>query len=361
MKRMITIACAVLLAPALAAAQPKTPEDWYKEGETQYNLGNFDKAVEAFKAGFAAEPNDSKKAAYLYNIAQSYRQAKDCTNAVFFYKRYLALKDSDTTKPLAPAKRQEIEDRIKELDECAKQQEAIRNKPPVDTSRPTDGDPNNTGKQTDANAKNPNPNNKQVAKKPNPNDDDDDEGDVHKKVTPLAPHVISARLLGGGAKINTGDLAVPIQATGALIAGYPIPVAPKARIEPGLGFTFTPVPFEQMGTNASKTAQFIGVVANVGGVYEVAPKISLRGDVGAGLLAFSGVSESPFTNNQPTSGALSMFHFRIGVSADYAVTPNVVLTAAPLTFSYSPAKAGLREDITSITAIDFMVGLGYRM
>jgi len=355
MKRMITIACAVLLAPALAAAQPKTPEDWYKEGETQYNLGNFDKAVEAFKAGFAAEPNDSKKAAYLYNIAQSYRQAKDCTNAVFFYKRYLALKDNDTAKPLAPAKRQEIEDRIKELDECAKQQEAIRNKPPVDTSKP---DPDGS-KQPDANAKDPK--GPQVAKKPNPNDDDDDEGEVHKKVTPLTPHVISARLLGGGAKISTGDLTVPIQATGALIAGFPITVAPKARVEPGIGFTFTPVPFEQMGTNASKSAQFIGLVANIGGVYEVAPKISLRGDAGVGILAFSGVSESPFTNNQPTSGALSMFHFRIGVSADYAVTPNVVLTAAPVTFSYSPAKEGLREDITSITAIDFMLGVGYRM
>ena len=353
MKRIITIACVAVLAPALAAAQPqKTPEDYYKDGETQYNLGNFEKAVEAWKEGFRLEQNDTKKASYLHNIAQAYRQAKDCTNAAFFYKRYLALKDTDTVKPLAPVKRQEIEDRIKELDECARTQEQNRNKPPVDTQRPEDPKP------TDANAKNPN--NKQVAKKDPNNDDDDDEDKVTKKAT-LAPHVISARLLGGGAKINTGDLTVPIQATGALIAGYPIAVNPLLRVEPGLGFTFTPVPFEQMGTNESKSAQFIGLVANVAGVYQVAPKFDLRGDVGLGILAFSGVSESPFTNNQPTSGALSMFHFRIGVSADYAITPNVIATVAPLTFSYSPAKEGLRDDITSITAIDFMVGLGYRM
>ena len=56
-----------------------------------------------------------------------------------------------------------------------------------------------------------------------------------------------------------------------------------------------------------------------------------------------------------------MFHLRIGVSGDYAITPNVIATIAPFAFSYSPPKAGLRDDIKSITAIDFMVGIGYRM
>ena len=42
-----------VLLPMLAMAQPKTADDWYKEGETQYNLGNFDKAADAFKQGYA--------------------------------------------------------------------------------------------------------------------------------------------------------------------------------------------------------------------------------------------------------------------------------------------------------------------
>ena len=102
MKRLTLLVCASVFVPALAAAQPKTPDDWYKEGETQYNLGNFPGAVDAFKKGFELETNDSKKAAYLYNVAQAYRQAKDCGNAQFFYKRYLALKDNDTASPSSP-------------------------------------------------------------------------------------------------------------------------------------------------------------------------------------------------------------------------------------------------------------------
>ena len=42
------IAGALMLAPALAWAQPKTPDDFYAEGKTQYDLGNFEKAIEAF-------------------------------------------------------------------------------------------------------------------------------------------------------------------------------------------------------------------------------------------------------------------------------------------------------------------------
>jgi len=362
MKRITSLLIGVLLlAPALASAQPKTPADWYREGETQYNLGNFTDAIEAFKKAFALETSDSKKSAYLYNIAQAYRYAKDCSNAQFFYKRFLALRDTDKDKPLDPKKRAEIEARIKELEECARQQEAIKNKPP-DNLKPDDpsgGTGTGTGKSDPGN-KGPD-----VAVKKDPNGGDGGDGgggDDDLKVRKPAeapPRLVSVRLVGGGAKISAGDLDVPIQATGALIGGYPI-VIDKLLVEVGAGFTFTPVPFEGL-MMASKTAQLIGLVANVGGTYTVVPKLGVRGDLGIGVQWFNGVGESPFTNNAPTSGALPMFHLRLGVSADYAITPNFVATIAPLAFSYSPPAAGLREDIKSIRALDFMVGLGYRM
>ena len=56
-----------------------------------------------------------------------------------------------------------------------------------------------------------------------------------------------------------------------------------------------------------------------------------------------------------------MLHVRVGVSADYAFTPNLLATVTPFAFSYSPAKSGLVDSVKSFTAIDFMVGLGYRM
>src|SRR6476659_524766 len=135
-----SLVCALVLAPALAFAQPKSADDWYKEGETQYNLGNFDKAAEAFKQGFALETVDSKKPAYLYNVAQAYRQGNRCKDAAFFYERYLSLKDQDTAKPLKPEKRAEIDQRITELEACAKNQDAIAKKPP-DNTIPPDGNP----------------------------------------------------------------------------------------------------------------------------------------------------------------------------------------------------------------------------
>ncbi|HWO22431.1 MAG TPA: tetratricopeptide repeat protein [Kofleriaceae bacterium] len=366
MKRITCLLFALFLVPALvpalASAQPKTAEEWYKEGETQYNLGNFTDAIEAFKKAFSLETVDSKKSAYLYNIAQSYRYAKDCSNAQFFYKRFLALRDSDKSKPLDPKKRAEIEARIKELEDCARQQEAIKNKPP-DNLKPDDpSDTKNNGKGDPSN-KGPDVSDKGNGKgdgKDDGTDDTDDTDDV--KVTKTAeapPRVVSVRLVGGGAKISAGDLNVPLQATGALIGGYPIALD-KLVLELGAGFTFTPVPYEgQM--MASKTAQLIGLVANAGATYTLIPKLGLRGDVGLGVQWFNGIGESPFTSFQPTSGALPMFHVRVAVSADYAITPNVVATVVPIAFSYSPPASGLRDDIKSIQALDFMIGLGYRM
>jgi len=355
MKRMMIVVCSGVLAASWAWAQPKTADDWEKEGENQYNLGNFDKAAEAFKKGFEAEPNDAKKPAYLYNVAQAYRQGKDCKNAQFFYKRFLDLKENDRAKPLTSDKRAEVEGFISALDDCARKQEQISNKPPTGTDSPGSGsDPRGSDGGNSGSGK-------RVAG----SDDDDNEGSGSiSKASPSAPRVISLRAMGGASKISTGSLDVPIQATGALIGGYPLAVNKQLTLEFGMAFTYTPVPFVNAVTMASKSAQFIAALANVGASYEVIPKLSLRGDVGVGVLIFSGLDDqgNPFTDmGNPTSGALGMLNVRIGVSADYAITPNIIATVAPIAFSYSPPKSGLKSDITSITRLDFMVGLGYRM
>jgi tetratricopeptide (TPR) repeat protein len=354
---MRKICFAVLLVPALAWAQPKTASDWYKEGENQYNLGNFDKAVEAFKQAFTAEPNESKKAVYLFNVAQSYRQANDCKNAYFFYKRFLSLKEADTVKPLDEKTRKQVEDRISELEACAQQATAISKKPPQN-NLPPDGNDGDKGQPTDTH-KEPR---KDVATTQSPPGDDGDSDTSAGAVTATAaqPHVISARVLGGVTKVNAGDRAVPIQATFALVAGYPIPVAPKLTVEAGAAFTFTPVPFDTTA-HGTETGQMWGLVANAAATYEAIPKLGLRADLGLGALFFANISESPFTGGAMTSGALSMFHLRGAVSGEYAFTPNVVLTVTPVAFTYSPPKGGLAPDIKSITSIDFaMVGIGYR-
>ncbi|HVK85650.1 MAG TPA: tetratricopeptide repeat protein [Kofleriaceae bacterium] len=346
MKRSISFVCAALMVPALAVAQPKTADDYYKDGETQYNLGNFLAAVEAFKKGYEAEPDKSKKAAYLFNVAQSYRQAKDCGQSQFFYRRYLALKAEDTIKPLRPEKKAEIETMINDLETCVKQQEALKNRPPDTTNAPDNDVARPDGKPKEVADATPGPGTGEVV----------DNGSVTATVEG-PPTLLSLRAAGGAAKVFAGpEIKVPVQASFALLGGYPLALGSQLTLDLGAGFTFTPVPLQNMGT-----AKLIGTVANAGATYHVAPKIGLRGDLGVGVLFFTGVSQSRFTAGRMTSGALSMVHVRVGLSADYAITPNIVATLTPFAFSYSPPKAGLDDSIKSITAIDFMVGVGYRM
>ncbi len=380
MKRTVksVVLCAGVLWSALAFAEPKSADDWYKEGETQYNLGNFDKAADAFKQGYALESVDSKKPAYLYNVAQAYRQGKKCKDAGFFYKRYLSLKEQDTAKPLKAEKRTEIEGWIAELDECEKSQDSIAKKTPdttmpagpTTTTKPTPPTIKTTTKTTTPTTATTTPAPTTTAQvetgtstTTEPSDDGDG-GDVHASATGAAPTLISARFTGGVAKISAGALTVPVEPTFDLFVGYPIAVSPVLTIEVGGNFTFTPVPYTNAATMQKKTGTLISALADVGATYAVAPKIGIRADVGLGVLALGGISDpgNPFTQmGAGTTGSLAMFAVRAGLSGDYAVTPNVVVTITPIAFTYSPAKSGLRDDIKSLTRLDFMLGLGYRM
>lgn len=65
----------------------------FSEGKSEYNLGNFDAAIGKFREAYRQFPAP----AYLYNIAQAYRNLNNCMEAIFFYERFLA-EDPDTTR-----------------------------------------------------------------------------------------------------------------------------------------------------------------------------------------------------------------------------------------------------------------------
>jgi len=398
MKLLPSLVCALLFVPMIAKADPKTADDWYKEGATQYNLGDFDKAVDAFKHGFELETDDSKKPAYLYNIAQAYRQAHKCSDTAFFYKRYLSLKDQDTAKPLPADKRAEIEGWIAEAEKCDAAANTLAHKTPDSTIHPEGTNPVHptptvaptrptptvapTRPTPTVAPTRPTPT-PTVAPTPTPTPtaapttvakvgddsgggggDDDDSGSVRATAPGAHPQLFVARFTGGLGKVKAGDLAVPVQATFSLFGGYPIAINDQLQIDVGVDATYTPVPFENTMTQAKANASLISVLADAGATYTVAPNIGVRGDLGLGVLAFTGISEAgnPFTmDGAPTTGALAMFAVRAAIAGDYAFTPNLVATVTPIAFEYSPAKTGLRDDIKSITSFDFMLGIGYRM
>lgn len=361
--RKICIA-AILLLPALALAEPKSASDWYNEGENQYNLGNFDKAVEAFKKGFELETVDGKKAAYLFNIAQSYRQANDCKNAHFFYKRFLAVADADPNKPVSAKTRKQVQDRIAELEQCANQAASISKKPPTNLK----GDDAGEKPADDTHAE---PAKKTAAAEPATasaagGSDVQDHGEVEKAAPDLQPHKLVLRLTGGGSRVGMPGVKVPVQATFALSAGYPIRVNDKVTAEAGVAGTLSPVPYVAMpnGMDQDKTGLLSAVMANGAATYTFAPRFAARADIGLGVLFFSGIDapEGPFTpKGTQVNGTLSMFHFRGALSGEYAVSPNFVIILPSLAYSYSPPKDGLIKTITHITAFDFMAGISYRM
>jgi tetratricopeptide (TPR) repeat protein len=106
------VAVVLLALTAGATAQPKSrARVFYSEGQKAYADGDFQTAAQRFRAAYDLEPDP----AYLYNIAQAYRLAKQCHQSVTYYKRFLA------EMPDAPNK-QEVGKFLVEVTACARTQ-----------------------------------------------------------------------------------------------------------------------------------------------------------------------------------------------------------------------------------------------
>ena len=108
-----------------AAAKKAKAKAAYDRGLSHYNLGEFDAAITEFKDAYAI----SSAPGLLFNIAQSYRLKKDYEQATYFYTTYLRL------KPDAP-NREDVEARLKEMDDLIKQQKEMDAKKPTGVISP---------------------------------------------------------------------------------------------------------------------------------------------------------------------------------------------------------------------------------
>ena len=76
------------LSAGVASADPKQEAEakrLYEEGTKFYSLGDFPRAIEAYKQGCELKPD----AVFLYHIAQAYRLSKNVEDALFFYNSFL--------------------------------------------------------------------------------------------------------------------------------------------------------------------------------------------------------------------------------------------------------------------------------
>lgn len=346
------VGAALVLSSSVALADEASARKTYDAGERAYNLGQFDRAVELFKQAY----EDWPEPAFLFNIAQTYRQAGNCKQALFFYKRFLALKQTDTKKPIKPELQAEVEKRILELEECIRRE--LASQPPDALDNPRNPTTTTTSPTTTATPANANTQTAQVEEQTDEGEEDESEQPTQPTGQPT---LISARFDGGVGMFKAGDIKTT-QFAGALIGGYPLALGGKAQLELGAAISFLPVPYTTM-SNESGTGMLFGLMANAAPSVELAPKVSARVDVGLGVQIFSGLEKNgnPFTNGgAAATGPLSVFHVRGAVSGDYAVTPNLVLTVTPIAFAYSPAPAGFVSSASSLTTMSFLAGIGYR-
>src|SRR3982751_3936783 len=104
----LAVLTAVLLSAATARAQDKpvdtkaAAKEHYTRGTSFYDLGRYDDAIKEFEAAYELK-NDP---AFLYNLAQSYRQVGNHEQAVHFYKTYLRYVPK-------PPNKADIEEKIK--------------------------------------------------------------------------------------------------------------------------------------------------------------------------------------------------------------------------------------------------------
>ena len=128
---LFALGCAARTTPAnppqreskpaeLRATWREAADNWNSIGDVEYSRANFDKAIDAFKRAYRADgeadADISRTSRYLYKIAEAYRQQRDCNEAAFFYKRYLALMDD----AIDAEQRREINARIIELNDCSR-------------------------------------------------------------------------------------------------------------------------------------------------------------------------------------------------------------------------------------------------
>lgn len=356
MKSLLVAIAGLCFAGGLAHAQPanvKTAEDEFNKGNTAYNLGKWDEAIDHFTKAYEALPQPE----FLYNIAQAHRQAGNCKQAVYFYKRFLSLKQEDKAAPLSAKTKADIDNFIAQLSDCAEKQDSSASAkpdtvqaPPPTTTTTTTTTPVTTTPAAVTPAKPTT-----VAAADKPDDDEQDGGSVASSTATARPDLVSLRAVSGIALLSSGDLEIPVQPTFALTAGYPLALGP-VELDLGVGASYTPLPYQVM--DVQKHGSMLGARAVVAAVYPVAPKIGLRGELGGGIVQLGGLEMGNPLVTDRSAKSFTLPNVRFGVAADYLVTPNLVATIAPFAIGYSPGNSSLYDG--SLREIDVLVGIGYR-
>lgn len=256
---VVLIGLFILLHPAFAQAD-SVARAHYETGVRKYNLGRFEEAAEEFQAAYES----SGDPALLYNIAQAYRQARNYSKALFFYKTYLS---ASAQKGTEVTNRAEVEQRIAE----AKQLVGNTEVPPARTESvppPTERVSPPANSEQEHVQKAPAPGNETVPASPSRTEPAPVSTVAPAQPTTRRPSSRTLRIVGA-ALVSVGAVSIII---GGVMSG--LTVRANNSVQSGGGeFTSTLYDTEQSGhryQSASIALYVIGGISAIGGAIPLA-------------------------------------------------------------------------------------------
>jgi hypothetical protein len=357
--RAFAVAPLVAIVFMASGATPARADDAQKarelftQGNTYFDLGQFDKAIDAWQNGYQLK-NDP---GFLYNIAQAYRTMGDAQKAIFFYKRYLS------NSPKAH-NRSEVEQKIEALQQQLALQDQVKNLPPPGPFGP--GNPAPTASPAPPELTSPPP----AIAPPSvtvtgtsetpPPEGPAGGGPVletsTKGGTEPPAHRIDLRAAIGFDTWSSGlqETAQPSFAF-TLAGGYTFGApASRVRFRLGalLGYTF----LKETDSKDSFTSLLIDPTI----VVRVMPRLLLMADFGIGVLSIGGITPNSvlLENSSVTvNGSQAFSLVRIGVAADYDLTKTVSLFFWPA-YANSAKKEHFYGDIGRF---ELLAGVAYHL
>jgi hypothetical protein len=350
---VVAFALLALGASAAHADDAQKARDLFTQGNTYFDLGQFDKAIDAWQQGYQLK-NDP---GFLYNIAQAYRTQGDAQKAIFFYKRYLS------NSPKAH-NRAEVEQKIEALQKQISMQEQVKELPPPGPLGP--GPSTTTPPPADATGTQPPPASGGPAvtvtgaavTQPPPADTGTPV--VTNPEVPMAPgtappHRIDLRGALGLDAWSSGlrDNAAPSFAF-TLAGGYMFG-DPAAQVRFRLGALFGYTFLKEMDSKDN----FVSLLVDPTVVVRLMPKMVLMGDFGVGLMSISGLtSNSALLSSSMVNvnGSQALAQIRIGVAGEYDITPNVSVFLWPA-YAHAFKKQYFYHDIGRF---EILAGVSFR-
>jgi hypothetical protein len=351
---VVAIALLALGASTARADDAQKARDLFTQGNTYFDLGQFDKAIDAWQQGYQLK-NDP---GFLYNIAQAYRTQGDAQKAIFFYKRYLS------NAPKAH-NRAEVEQKIEALQKQISVQEQVKGLPPPGPFGPDNPGGNaTTPPPADANATQPPANGAPAvtvtgAAATQPPPADSGTPVVTNAEVPAAPgappHRIDLRAALGFDTWSSGlqENAAPSFAftlAGGYVFGDP---AAQVRFRLGalFGYTFL--------KEAESKDTFISLLVDPTVVVRLMPKAVLMGDFGIGLMSISGLTPNSALLSSSmvnVNGSQALAQIRIGVAGEYDIAPNVSVFLWPA-YAHAFKKQYFYHDIGRF---EILAGVSFR-